>query len=64
MSRSRKKPYWKMACDRDYKTIFNRVIRRNREDIGQYNEYKKHHNSWDICDYNYYHPEEPKAYRK
>jgi hypothetical protein len=41
MSRSRKKPYWKMARDSDYKTIFNRVIRRNREDIGQYNEYKK-----------------------
>ena len=51
MSRSRKRPYIQAAADKKNKIRFNRIIRRTNEDIGQYCEYKKHHNSWDICDW-------------
>jgi|GEM_PF-2365605 len=64
MSRSRKRPYLKVACDRRYKKLYNRAIRRNREDIGNYSEYKKHHCSYNICDYICYYPEDSKACRK
>ena len=64
MSRSRKRPYIQAADDKKNKTRFNRIIRRTKEDIGQYCEYKKHHNSWDICDYLIYEPINPKFYRK
>jgi len=65
MSRSRKKnPFKQLATDKGIKKSYNRKIRRTREDVGQNMEYKKHHNSYDICDFLLYAPDDPKIYRK
>jgi len=65
MSRSRKKnPFKQLATDKGMKKSYNRKIRRTREDVGQNMEYKKHNNSYDICDVLLYAPNDPKIYRK
>lgn len=65
MSRSRKKnPFKQLATDKGMKKSYNRKIRHSQEDVGQNMEYKKHHNSYDICDCLLYAPDNPKIYRK
>ena len=65
MSRSRKKhPIQQLATNKFMKKIYNRAIRRSKEDIGQYGEYKKYHDSYEICDWLLYEPKNPKIYRK
>ena len=64
MSRSRKKPYTQLATNKSMKRTYNKKIRRSNEDVGQNSEYKKHNDSYEICDYLLYEPENPKAYRK
>ena len=65
MSRSRKKhPFKQIATNKFMKKVYNRKIRRSQEDIGQYCEYKKHHDSYEICDWLIYDPKNPEIYRK
>ena len=65
MSRSRKKhPFEQLASNKYMKKVYNRKIRRSREDVGQFSEYKKHHDSYEICDFLLFAPENPKVYRK
>ncbi len=65
MSRSRKKnPYWQIGTNKFMKKAYNRKIRRSKEDVGQNKEYKKHHESYEICDWHCFDPDNPKAYRK
>ena len=65
MSRSRKKhPFMQVATNKWMKKVYNRQIRRSQEDVGQRMEYKKHHQSYDICDWLRYDPADPKIYRK
>lgn len=53
MSRSRKKhPLIQCAGDKEFKKIFNRRFRRNKDlDFPSGNAYRKTNESWDICDY-------------
>ena len=65
MSRSRKKhPFKQIATNKFMKKVYNRKIRRSQEDIGQHCEYKKHHDSYEICDWLIYEPKNPEIYRK
>ena len=65
MTRSRKKhPIQQLATNKFLKKVYNRKIRRNNEDVGQNIEYKKHHDSYEICDWILYEPNNPKIYRK
>ncbi len=65
MSRSRKKhPIQQLAANKFMKHVYNKKIRRNNENIGQNSEYKKHNDSYEICDWISYEPDNPKAYRK
>lgn len=70
MSRSRKKnPVVTQTNCKLAKKDANRKIR-NTEDIGSGNNYKKHYNSWNICDYKFWVKrlegiwESPKWFRK
>lgn len=64
MSRSRKRPFKQVATAKILKKIYNRQLRRTKTDVGQFCEYKKHRQSYDICDYIFYEPDNPKFYRK
>jgi len=64
MSRSRKKPYLQLATNKFMKKVYNRQIRRQNVDIGNNKEYRKHNDSYEICDWISYEPDNPKAYRK
>ena len=46
------------------KKVNNRQIRRQNVDIGNNKEYRKHNDSYEICDWISYEPDNPKAYRK
>lgn len=51
MSRSYKKsPVATCAKTHGMKQIYNRKIRRSKEE-NPYRDYKKHNQSWDICDF-------------
>lgn len=63
MSRSRKKPYYPDQ-DTERKRLYNRALRRSKEDMPDGKHYKKERESWDIRDYSFYCPKDPKAYRK
>lgn len=63
MSRSRKKnPIRQLATDKSYKKIYNKKTR--HQDIGNNAEYKKHNDSYEICDWIEYDPKDPKIFRK
>lgn len=63
MSRSRKKnPIRQTATNKSYKKIYSKKTR--HQDIGNNGEYKKHNDSYEICDWLEYNPEDPKIYRK
>ena len=65
MSRSRKKhPFQQLAANKYMKKIYNRKIRRSGIDIGKNNDYKKHFDSYEICDWLLYEPDNPRSYRK
>lgn len=54
MSRSYKKsPVATCAKTRGMKQLFNRKIRRSRDE-NSYKSYRKRNNSWDICDFKCY----------
>lgn len=67
MSRSRKKPFWTQG----YKGVWRKSAKKRAnnktkqvENIKNGNSYKKEFNSWDICDWSFHDPKNPKAYRK
>ena len=64
MSRSRKRPFKQVATQKFMKKVYNRQIRRSQEDVGCNMEYKKHHESYEICDWIFYEPDKPEFYRK
>lgn len=52
MSRSYKKvAIFKIPNDSEFKSIFNRKLRRTKEYIGNGGRYKKFNSSYDICDF-------------
>lgn len=64
MSRSRKKPYIVDSSWKQYgKKRAARKVRRH-DDVANGSQYKKIFESYDICDYIWYCPENKKAYRK
>jgi hypothetical protein len=72
MSRSFKKSkVIKFAKSKFCKDLANRKLRKN-EDVGNGSDYKKHFESWDICDCRFYYTKEdegtfwdnPKWFRK
>lgn len=64
MSRSRKKPFKQVATNKFYKKLYNRRLRRQNVEYGNNNEYKKHNDSYEICDWIFYEPDNPEFYRK
>ena len=65
MSRSRKKhPIQQLATNKSMKKAFNRQLRWQNVDIGNNMEYKKHNDSYEICDWIEYNPDNSKIYRK
>lgn len=64
MSRSKKKPFTQLATNKSMKKVYNRQLRRQNVDVGNNSEYKKHNDSYEICDWLLYEPDNPKAYRK
>lgn len=67
MSRSRKAPYikdgYKSKWKRKAKQQANQAVR-NETSVTNGGAYKKVSNSWDICDFIFYEPNEPKYSRK
>lgn len=65
MSRSRKKhPYYQLLKNKHVKKAYNRKIRMENVDVGNNMEYKKHFESYEVCDWHCFAPNDPKAYRK
>lgn len=67
MSRSKKKSYWTCGYGGKWKKFAkrqaNKRVRKLEDNYGNMS-YKKVYNSWDICDYIFYTPEDIKATRK
>lgn len=66
MSRSYRSPYMKDGYGSKWKKKAKRSANRavRRADVEDGGEFKKHYNSWDICDYNFHCPDDEKARRK
>lgn len=63
MSRSYRKPYSKAGCDKRGKAFANKKIRRTKN-IPKRKGYKKIFESWIICDFKFYNPNDKKIRRK
>jgi hypothetical protein len=63
MSRSYKKPWY---CDRSpwAKRQANKKVRKYKKGLSRGKSYKNLYSRYNICDYKFYSPDEPKAYRK
>lgn len=66
MSRSYRSPYIKDGYGSKWKKVAKRSANRavRRADVADGGEFRKHYNSWDICDYVFHMPEDPKFRRK
>lgn len=67
MSRSRRAPVFTEGYkSKDKKLRKRRAARRVRtnQEVGSGSAYKKESNPWDICDFKFHCPENPKARRK
>ena len=67
MSKSYREPYWtegygKPSRKKNKRLASKRVRRAKDLDNGM--SYKKVYNSWDICDFSFYSPNDEKSYRK
>lgn len=63
MARSKKKP-WYCDSNKGMKRFANKTIRQSKKSIPNGKGYKKLFCSYNICDYKFYCPEDPVAYRK
>lgn len=65
MSRSRKKPYFtdNGACKKVHKKLANKRVRAT-DDVCNGTAYKSEYESWNIQDYSFHCPDNPKAKRK
>lgn len=70
MSRSSRKPVWSQGygskVKKQSKRSASKVIRnlKESEEVPSGNQYKKYFNSWDICDFKFFDPKNPKVRRK
>jgi hypothetical protein len=65
MGKSRKAPYFtdNGKGRKGRKRVANKTVR-NAKDVGNNSSFKKQYESWDICDFSFHCPKDPKAYRK
>lgn len=64
MSRSKKAPWYVQGGKKYGKRFANKRLRRYKLHLLQNMSYKKLYESWDICDWKFYAPDDKKAYRK
>jgi len=63
MSRSKKAPYWKQKATKKSKKSANVAVRQAKV-VANGKSYKKHFESWNISDWSFYSPHDPKVTRK
>lgn len=67
MSRSRKKPFWTQGYKGRWRKTAKRLANKRvkaSDHVSDGNAYKKHYESWTICDWSFYTPNDTKSRRK